>query len=217
MLFVVIAGYSSSAMLYALASYGFTGVGIMSRTMNGPLLYLTIGLSGFVAIASDYAGRMTRYRKVRSTMLYGTALCLLAILASANLLRSQEWLVLWKRELAVLKSIPATTIERSLAEGPAPLAIIVQTANDAQGQVFAGSSDLSCAVAYYYPQFSPAIRRMDLVLLPAREEVVQTRWSGTRIEQRMNGRMIESLPAARACHLFIRESGDATLFPFAVD
>lgn len=212
--FVVIAGYASSALLYAMVGYGFAGAGIMSRTMTGPLLYTTICLSGLFAIADGNADQATRYHKVRRAFLYGSALCLLVVLASANFVRSLEWVVLWERELTVLRSIPATTIERSLAEGPVPLVMIVQTENDPEGRVFGASYDLSGAVASYFPQFSPAIRRRDLVFLSARERVAQTRWDGARIKQRINNNLTEDFLATRVYRLFIREHGDATLSPF---
>jgi hypothetical protein len=217
LLFVIVAGYTSSAALYAGVGYGFAATGVMSRTMIGPLLYLAIGLAGFFAGAKDGVDRSVRYRKTKLLVLYGTASCLLVVSASANLARSKEWFAVWKQENAMLRSIPVGSIQKTLGEGPAPVVIVAWTPDDPYGSVFGASWELTGAVAANYPQLEAAIRHKDIVFLPGRDRIWKTQWKGANVEQRWQdnpGVVVESHPSARAYCFSMKAHGNSVLSPF---
>jgi hypothetical protein len=127
-----------SALVYALAGYGFASVGVMSRTLITTSTALTV-----IVLAACAASLLTGYWTARAA---NAAIMgfVIAALAMAQRSRVDEWRGSWQLQQEIVRAIPETDIER-LADHSALLYVGPSMYND-HVVVFAAPWDITGAV-----------------------------------------------------------------------
>ena len=176
-----VAGVLGNSLLYAFAGYGITGTGVMSRTLASQSIYFSLFIGMIVpAIQNRNFGRNSRVssQERHSYLLMALSLLFLfSICAYATVLRSAEWVDLWKRQLAVLESFPQFSLQQELSRTSSKVStLLVQIDDHSGGEVFGVGYEIGGALLWRYPELQAHTASIRSTFV-AREDDWRTTWA----------------------------------------
>ena len=170
-----IAGISISVALYAAAGYAIVPKGVFSRTSIAVNVWLSLGISVFVALVLSSA--TSRFFRAVTIVL---VLLGLTQLAFENLREANRWTESWRNQREVLRKLPLSALEA--IEAKSALVIALPTTSG-MTEGLEGYWDTTAALYVTFPSLRDSIESGRLWSTVSKNSEWLTQWDGSRLTQ----------------------------------
>jgi hypothetical protein len=176
---------------YSLAGYGFTSIGLESRTLLSPSLSFSVGVFGLLACC------FIRGNRALKAGLALSAFGVVTVMALAQHARVDEWAYVWQQERTILAAAPITKIKQL----PIQSAVLYVGPSYYKGlAIFGAYWDITPAV---FASKALSVNRKafeGLTPIYPATDLYNWNWDGTYLTQDCPGYWTQRYPAA---HLFV--------------